>query len=188
MSPLEQVHPNMKEAERYRLCKAIDCRKLSPEACGHAAQNERLPVQTAVQVLYLEQLRLRSAMSHDQSFLQWPGHRGGGTAGGGSGAASPRDSYALVRRENRELRQEVARMRMRLTELEKDHVSMKQELVRAGPAGGAAGGVLRSLGRALAGKLHEIFRERKKGTAAPGAVGAADPRPFFLKRRRHSVS
>ncbi|CAA7399925.1 unnamed protein product [Spirodela intermedia] len=183
-----KVHPNMKEAERYRLCKAIDCRKLSPEACGHAAQNERLPVQTAVQVLYFEQLRLRSAMNHDQSILQWPGHRGGSAAGGGSGAASPRDSYALVRRENRELRQEVARMRMRLTELERDHVSMKQELVRAGPTSGAAGGVLRSLGRALAGKLHEIFRERKKGSAGHGAGSVADPRPFFLKRRRHSVS
>jgi hypothetical protein len=50
-----QVHPNIKEAERYRLCKAIDCQRLTPDACSHAAQNERLPVQMAVQVLYYEQ-------------------------------------------------------------------------------------------------------------------------------------
>ncbi|KAF2559554.1 hypothetical protein F2Q68_00012780 [Brassica cretica] len=37
--------------------------KLSQEACSHAAQNERLPVQMAVQVLYFEQIRLRNAMS-----------------------------------------------------------------------------------------------------------------------------
>ncbi|KAA3480341.1 BTB/POZ domain-containing protein isoform X2 [Gossypium australe] len=35
----------MKDTERYRLCKTIDCQKLSQEACSHAAQNERLPVQ-----------------------------------------------------------------------------------------------------------------------------------------------
>jgi hypothetical protein len=59
---IEQVHPNIKEAERYRMCKAIDCQRLTPDACSHAAQNERLPVQMAVQVLYFEQLRLRSAI------------------------------------------------------------------------------------------------------------------------------
>ncbi|GKV12080.1 hypothetical protein SLEP1_g23280 [Rubroshorea leprosula] len=51
-----------------------------------------------------------------------------------SGAISLRDNYASVRRENRELKLEVAWMRMRLTDLEKDHVSMKQELVRSHPA------------------------------------------------------
>ncbi|KAF9601353.1 hypothetical protein IFM89_019085 [Coptis chinensis] len=35
-----KVHPNIKDSERYRLCKTIDCQKLSQEACSHAAQNE----------------------------------------------------------------------------------------------------------------------------------------------------
>nr|AAV59398.1 unknown protein [Oryza sativa Japonica Group] len=38
----------------------MDCQKLSREACAHAAQNDRLPVQTVVQVLYHEQRRLRA--------------------------------------------------------------------------------------------------------------------------------
>ncbi|XP_012435921.1 BTB/POZ domain-containing protein At1g03010 isoform X2 [Gossypium raimondii] len=127
-----KVHPNIKDSERYRLCKTIDCQKLSQEACSHAAQNERLPVQMAVQVLYFEQIRLRNAMNggHNQFFFgtinsQFPQRS---SSGAGSGAISPRDNYASVRRENRELKLEVARMRMRLTDLEKDHVSMKQEL------------------------------------------------------------
>ncbi|PPR98085.1 hypothetical protein GOBAR_AA22592 [Gossypium barbadense] len=127
-----KVHPNIKDSERYRLCKTIDCQKLSQEACSHAAQNERLPVQMAVQVLYFEQIRLRSAMNggHNQFFFgtinsQFPQRS---SSGAGSGAISPRDNYASVRLENRELKLEVARMRMRLTDLEKDHVSMKQEL------------------------------------------------------------
>ncbi|GMP99677.1 hypothetical protein CsSME_00047060 [Camellia sinensis var. sinensis] len=124
-----KVHPNMKDSECYRLCKTIDCQKLSQETCSHAAQNERLPVQMAVQVLYFEQIRLRNAMNggHNQLFFgsvngQFPQCSG---SGAGSGCISPRDNYASVRRENRELKLEVARMRMRLIDLEKDHVSMK---------------------------------------------------------------
>ncbi|KAJ8898825.1 hypothetical protein K2173_007250 [Erythroxylum novogranatense] len=133
-----EVHPSIKDSERYRLCKTIDCQKLSQEACSHAAQNERLPVQMAVQVLYFEQIKLRNAMNggHNQFFFgainnQFPQRSSGGA---GSGAISPRDNYASVRRENRELKLEVARMRMRLTDLEKDHASMKQGLERSHPA------------------------------------------------------
>ena len=45
------------------MCKLLDCQKLSQEACAHAAQNERLPVQMVVQVLYFEQLRMRNVMA-----------------------------------------------------------------------------------------------------------------------------
>ncbi|KAH0462324.1 hypothetical protein IEQ34_009899 [Dendrobium chrysotoxum] len=180
-----KVHQNIKESERYRLCKAIDCQKLSQEACSHAAQNERLPVQMAVQVLYFEQIRLRNAMNgnHDNLFFgsvnsQFP-HRSG--SGVGSGAISPRDNYASVRRENRELKLEVARMRMRLTDLEKDHVSMKQELVRANPANK----ILRSFAKKLS-KLNSLFR---MSTIRPlNAKASQDARFLLQKRRRHSIS
>ncbi|GMP99672.1 hypothetical protein CsSME_00047058 [Camellia sinensis var. sinensis] len=153
-----KVHPKMKDSERYRLCKTIDCQKLSQEACSHAAQNERLPVQMAVQVLYFEQIRLRNAMNggHNQLFFgsvngQFPQRSGNGA---GSGCISPRGNYASVRRENRELNLEVARMRMRLTDLEKDHVSMKQELsVKSHPANK----LFRSFTKKLS-KLNAVFR------------------------------
>ncbi|GAB4840959.1 hypothetical protein Ancab_021718 [Ancistrocladus abbreviatus] len=31
---LLKVHPNVKDPERYRLCKSVDCQKLSQEACS----------------------------------------------------------------------------------------------------------------------------------------------------------
>ncbi|KAH6766366.1 Phototropic-responsive NPH3 family protein [Perilla frutescens var. hirtella] len=176
-----KVHPNMKDSERYRLCKTIDCQKLSQEACSHAAQNERLPVQMAVQVLYFEQIRLRNAMNgvggHNQFFFGsmngFPQRSG---SGAGSGCISPRDNYASVRRENRELKLEVARMRMRLTDLEKDHVSMKQELVRSHPANR----LFKSFTKKLS-KLNSLFRIKDINPTS-------ETRFLFQKRRRHSVS
>ncbi|XP_061369421.1 BTB/POZ domain-containing protein At1g03010-like [Gastrolobium bilobum] len=181
-----KVHPNMKDSERYRLCKTIDCQKLCEEACSHAAQNERLPVQMAVQVLYLEQIRLRNAMNggHNQFFFggvqgQFPQRSGSGAA---SGAISPRDNYASVRRENRELKLEVARMRMRLNDLEKDHVSMKQQLVKSH----TGNKLFKSFTKKLS-KLNALFRINTIIKPIGGKTASENRFPF-PKRRRHSVS
>ncbi|KAI4329754.1 hypothetical protein MLD38_028102 [Melastoma candidum] len=172
-----KVHPNMKDPERYRLCKNIDCQKLSPVACSHAAQNDRLPVQTAVQVLYFEQMRLRNAMNGGP----FPNRSVGGSGVPGSGTISPRDNYASVRRENRELKLEVARMRMRLTDLEKDHASMKQELVRPH----RASRLIRSFTRRLR-KLKVMFRRSTSNASA--SKGDSDNGSAFRKRRHYSFS
>lgn len=50
-------HPGIGKSEKKRICRLMDCRKLSPEACRHAVQNERLPLRVVVQVLFFEQLR-----------------------------------------------------------------------------------------------------------------------------------
>ncbi|XP_043708390.1 BTB/POZ domain-containing protein At1g03010-like isoform X1 [Telopea speciosissima] len=179
-----KVHPNIKDSERYRLCKTIDCQKLSQEACSHAAQNERLPVQMAVQVLYFEQIRLRNAMNggHNQFFFgsinsQFPQRS---SSGAGSGAISPRDNYASVRRENRELKLEVTRMRMRLTDLEKDHISMKQGLVRSNPANK----ILKSFTKKLS-RLNVLFRIKEVKPLS--AKTTSEARFLFQKRRPHSL-
>jgi hypothetical protein len=101
----------------------------------------------------------------------------------GSGAMSPRDDYSSVWRENRELKLEVARMRMRLTDLEKDHVKMRRELVRVGPANRLLRGFTRSLLR--------LFRMRpaaEPGLQQLGAKATADAKVLFQRRRRHSIS
>lgn len=41
----------------------MNCQKLSLEASTHAAQNERLPLRVIVQVLFFEQLRLRTSIA-----------------------------------------------------------------------------------------------------------------------------
>ncbi|KAH7865391.1 hypothetical protein Vadar_005982 [Vaccinium darrowii] len=95
-----KAHPMLPEHERKQLCKYIDCQKLSQEASNHAAQNDRLPVHMA---------KISSGIP--------------------SAAMSPRDNYASLRRENRELKLEISRMRVRLSELEKEQVVMKQGMM-----------------------------------------------------------
>lgn len=54
-------HPGLTKTERKRICRLMDCKKLSMDACMHAAQNERLPLRVVVQVLFFEQVRTAMA-------------------------------------------------------------------------------------------------------------------------------
>lgn len=60
---IDQAHPWLTDSEREQICRLINCQKLSMEACTHAAQNERLPLRVIVQVLFFEQLRLRTSVA-----------------------------------------------------------------------------------------------------------------------------
>lgn len=128
-----QAHQNLADSDKKRICKIIDFQKLSPEAGAHAAQNERLPLQSIVQVLYFEQLRLRNSLcSSYPDDEPKPLHQSWRINSGAlSAALSPRDNYASLRRENRELKLELARLRMRLNDLEKDHVCMKKNMEKS---------------------------------------------------------
>ncbi|XP_073525931.1 uncharacterized protein [Phyllobates terribilis] len=59
-----KTHPKMSKSERKRLCRILDCKKMSMEACMEAAKNELLPLRVLVQVLFHEQSRSNS-MSAD---------------------------------------------------------------------------------------------------------------------------
>lgn len=50
-------HQHMTKSERKKICRLMDCKKLSMDACMHAAQNDRLPLRVVVQVLFFEQVR-----------------------------------------------------------------------------------------------------------------------------------
>ncbi|CAL4929707.1 unnamed protein product [Urochloa decumbens] len=121
-----KAHPYLSEAERKKVCKAMDCQKLSREACAHAAQNDRLPVQTVVQVLYHEQRRLRhQAPSAASSFYGGESspptslpYRPAPTSVSGrharGGGAPPAEELSRLHRENDDLRMEVLRLKMHL--------------------------------------------------------------------------
>jgi len=51
------------KAEREQLCHLMDYQKLSLEACTQATQNRRLPLRVVVQVLFFEQLQLRTSIA-----------------------------------------------------------------------------------------------------------------------------
>ncbi|MED6110842.1 hypothetical protein PIB30_046657 [Stylosanthes scabra] len=57
-----KAHPELNKSERKRICRILDCKKLSMEACMHAAQNELLPLRVVVQVLFFEQARAAAAI------------------------------------------------------------------------------------------------------------------------------
>ncbi|XP_076928383.1 BTB/POZ domain-containing protein At5g48800-like [Bidens hawaiensis] len=130
-----KAHQSLSELDKKKICKLIDFQKLSPEAGAHAAQNERLPLQSIVQVLYIEQLRLRNALycSEFGDTHKPPIHQQSWRINSGalSAAMSPKDNYASFRRENRELKLELARLRMRLNDLEKEHVCMKRNMEKS---------------------------------------------------------
>ncbi|PNX71200.1 BTB/POZ domain-containing protein, partial [Trifolium pratense] len=129
-----KAHQGLSDMDKKKLCKLIDFQKLTQEAGAHAAQNERLPLQSIVQVLYFEQLKLRNSLStpNGDDDIK-PMHASWRISSGAlSAAMSPRDNYASLRRENRELKLELARLRMRLNDLEREHVCMKRDMAKSG--------------------------------------------------------
>ncbi|GAB2280519.1 hypothetical protein Dimus_015145 [Dionaea muscipula] len=56
-----KAHAELSKSERKKLCRALNCKKLSVEACMHAAQNELLPLRVVVQVLFYEHVRAAMA-------------------------------------------------------------------------------------------------------------------------------
>ncbi|CAA3001195.1 Hypothetical predicted protein [Olea europaea subsp. europaea] len=58
-------HRHLTESEREKLCRVLDCNKMSVEAREHAAQNERLPLRVVVQVLFIGQLQLRDNITKE---------------------------------------------------------------------------------------------------------------------------
>jgi hypothetical protein len=57
-----QIHTNLAEHEKKKLCRNLDCSRFSVAACMHAAQNERLPLRIVVQV------RIETCMTGCTSF------------------------------------------------------------------------------------------------------------------------
>ncbi|XP_040383529.1 BTB/POZ domain-containing protein At5g47800 isoform X2 [Oryza brachyantha] len=83
-------HPELSKADKKRLCRMIDCRKLSPDVRAQAISNDRMPLRTIVQLLFVEQER---AMG------------GGGASGSHGGVAPDRasvDAIAMLAARNKE--------------------------------------------------------------------------------------
>ncbi|XP_012075652.1 BTB/POZ domain-containing protein At1g30440 isoform X2 [Jatropha curcas] len=131
-------HPWLAESDREQLCRLMDCQKLSLEACTHAAQNERLPLRIVVQVLFFEQLQLRTSIAG--CFLVSDNLDGSRQLRSGF-AGSAEGGWATAVRENQVLKVGMDNMRMRVSELEKECSNMRQEIEKLGrPKGSSAWG------------------------------------------------
>ncbi|KAL8103320.1 hypothetical protein AgCh_027765 [Apium graveolens] len=122
-------HPWLADADREQLCRLMDCQKLSMEACTHAAQNERLPLRTIVQVLFFEQLQLRTSIA--SCFLVSDNLDGSRQLRSGL-MASNDGGWNTAVRENQVLKVGMDSMRMRVSELEKECTNMRQEIQKLG--------------------------------------------------------
>ncbi|KAK8613586.1 hypothetical protein V6N13_101344 [Hibiscus sabdariffa] len=89
-------HPGLSKSERIRICKLIDCNKLSVNACMHAVQNDRLPSRVVMQVLIHDQVRSGASLGgkapKDQKDLKRRSH--GSTKAAATNPEEDRDGPA----------------------------------------------------------------------------------------------
>ncbi|XP_048531715.1 BTB/POZ domain-containing protein At5g66560-like [Triticum urartu] len=141
-----KAHPRLTAEERDRVCGVVDCRKLTVEACTHAAQNERLPLRAVLQVLFFEQLQLRRAISgtllastasprarHPNPQPQRP------AAVALRHAAGPSEAWRTTTvQESQTLRVDMDGMRTRVQGLERECSSMRRAIKKIDGRSGAA--------------------------------------------------
>ncbi|XP_022146548.1 BTB/POZ domain-containing protein At1g30440 isoform X1 [Momordica charantia] len=129
-------HPWLGESDREQLCRLMDCQKLSLEACTHAAQNERLPLRIIVQVLFFEQLQLRTSIAG--CFLVSENLDGSRQLRSGIVGSNEGGGWGTAVRENQVLKVGMDNMRMRVSELEKECSNMRQEIEKLGRTKGSS--------------------------------------------------
>ncbi|XVF23620.1 hypothetical protein REPUB_Repub13aG0055200 [Reevesia pubescens] len=119
-----KAHPWLTDSEKEQICRLMNCQKLSLEASTHATQNERLPLRFIVQVLFFEQLRLRTSIagwffvSDNLENSQNPNGNLAITRNNASAQVGTTQDHFL----------EVDDIMERVSELEKECLSMKEEL------------------------------------------------------------
>ena len=109
----------------------MDCQKLSLEACSHAAQNERLPLRIIVQVLFFEQLQLRTVIAScfmiDDDPHPYLPHQSL-PDGVVQGVALRADGWANAVRDNQALKVDMDHMKRCINKLERECSGMHEEL------------------------------------------------------------
>lgn len=159
--------------DRKKVCSLMNCQRLSHEARSHAAQNERLPVQTMVQVLFYQQQCLKETDSSPVNLKS-------------QNIAS--DEISSLRKENKELKIEIIKMKTRLKEIERSAANEPRvnngtgtTVTTAKPPLPPKTSLIRSMTKRL-GKMTPFLQA--DGLSASTTRGRNKP----AKDRRHSVS
>ncbi|KAJ8541969.1 hypothetical protein K7X08_016835 [Anisodus acutangulus] len=112
-----KIHPSLSEHDRRRLCKIMDCEKLSLDGCMHAAQNERLPLRIVIQVLLSEQVKMRAAVQ-------------GKDITASDDNSDKENSWSSMKKEVTSLKEELEKVKMQMIELQRDYSELQQEYVK----------------------------------------------------------
>ncbi|KAK4797691.1 hypothetical protein SAY86_030017 [Trapa natans] len=132
-------HGYLTDSEREEACRVLDCRKMSQEACRHAAQNERLPLRVVVQVLFMEQLKLRETVTKEicNGEIDSTNYNNNNNNNRLTNESEEDEGHPSCREE--ELRGEMVRMNNKVMELERKCGIMKKEIETSGNNGKDAG-------------------------------------------------
>lgn len=172
------------------MCSLMDCQKLSREACAHAAQNDRLPVQTVVQVLYYEQQRLRDVMNGGVTGVELPAVPAklnvysAETAAAAAAAHPVSDELSILRRENEDLKLELVKMKMKMREFEKPSLSSPQTNTQLQAAAEKPPLPKKSFMNTVSKKLGRLYPFVRADGVTSNSKGRVRP----AKDRRHSIS
>lgn len=123
-----KAHPWLSDSEKEKLCRLMDCQKLSLEACTHAAQNERLPLRVVLQVLFFEQIQLRGSIAECYLMTNNDNLNAGATSRPLPSNDTISSSSELI--ENRILKSGIDKIRTRVFQLEKVCTNLKNEIAR----------------------------------------------------------
>ncbi|XP_076916085.1 phototropic-responsive NPH3 family protein NPY2-like isoform X2 [Bidens hawaiensis] len=132
-----KAHPGISKSDRKRICRLMDCKKLSADACMHAVQNERLPLRVVVQVLFFEQVRAAASSGSSTPDLPKPFKDLNSASHGSSRSTTTNteedwDAVATAE-ELRALRGEVASLRLERNGVERNGGHAKSPLADKGP-------------------------------------------------------
>uniref|UniRef100_A0A7N0VDR9 NPH3 domain-containing protein n=1 Tax=Kalanchoe fedtschenkoi TaxID=63787 RepID=A0A7N0VDR9_KALFE len=126
-------HPWLSDTEKEQLCNLMDYQKLSIDACAHASQNDRLPLRVVLQVLFFEQMQLRSALAG--CLRSGVDTENAPLASFSStipidmgGQIVRRDGWVTILRRNQVMKVDLETMRSRVAELEDEFRKMKSEM------------------------------------------------------------
>lgn len=182
-------HPGLTKSERKKICRLMDCKKLSMDACMHAAQNERLPLRVVVQVLFFE--HVRTAMSGGLLLNDLPSNvksllpQENGSQESSQSATNPEDEWEAVH--------DITSMKIRIAETEREGNNMQHESVKNAKARGIF--LLPSRSKKIFNKLwsnkaHSVNRssETSGSSLSPVSVNPADTKSTASRERRHSIS
>lgn len=138
-----EVHPTLSEEEEMGLCKSINYQKLSVEASKHVAKNSRFPSKIAIQVLLLQQAKLRSTLnsyymkstdsssSDSDGSMRFP-HEEVTCSSPVILYSKELDYNSVICEENQELKADLQGMQWRLKELENVCKKLHSQMSRIG--------------------------------------------------------
>ncbi|KAK7279642.1 hypothetical protein RJT34_24698 [Clitoria ternatea] len=167
-----KTHPWMTDYEKEQICRLINCQKLSLEASTHAAQNERLPLRVVVQVLFFEQLKLRTSVA-GWFFASDNVDNSQNLSG----------NLDLLRNDGNTPHNPVLafdNMKERVAELEKECLRMKQDLEKMMKSKGGWNMILKKLGCKLVPKPSnpKVSKPCRKTKISPASTTQMEEKPM----------